>query len=112
MKSDQKETDGAPVSETPVRDKRWGDSVEGPVRGEGDVVPPSATGASERMLQRDARRDPWSGPPVQDTDDLPSGYYRDRVPAEGYNTDVPDDEKAGGNAGIVGEDERLIDRGK
>jgi hypothetical protein len=99
------------MSETRSHDPDWGDSTEGPVRREGEIAPPSATGVTERLLPRDSRRDPWGGPPVQNVDELPSGFYDDRHPADGY-TDVPDDEATGGLAGIVGRDDRLIDRGK
>jgi hypothetical protein len=63
------------------------------------------------MLDRDERRDPWSGKPVQNTDVLPSGTNPDRRPAEGY-TENPDDRRTGGDAGLVGRDPQLIDRGK
>lgn len=63
----------------------------------------------DHMLPRDARRDPWGGSLVQTIGELPSGYYskRDRPGPDGKGySDNPDDERSGGNAGIVGRDER------
>jgi hypothetical protein len=115
MKADRSKTregaEDATMSETVVHDPEWGDSSEGPVRGGHDVLPPSATGVTERMLERDARRDPWGGAPVQDLGEIRSGYYPGRALAEDY-APSPDDEQSGGDAGIVGKDDRLIDRGK
>lgn len=106
MKSDRD------MTESPAPDAAWGDATEGPVRGKGDELPaPSPTGVTERMLNRDEQRDPWSGKPVQDTSELPSGTQPEAHPPRDSMTN-PDDPRTGGEAGLVGKDDRLVDRGK
>lgn len=109
MKNDQAEREDARaqdevMSETVVHDKVWGDSAEGPVRGEVEV----ATGGA---WTRDVTRDPSGGPAVQNVDVLPSPDPAVRI-ARDAGTGAVTDEQTGGRAGIVGEDDRLIDRGK
>jgi hypothetical protein len=101
MKSerDDRDREREPASATKVHDDVWGDSTEGPVRGEG-TPEPGGTWA------RDERLDPWGGPPVQNVDALPSGDPVRPVPVDPDATH-PDDEKAGGFAGVVGRDDRL-----
>ena len=65
----------------------------------------------DHLLSRDDRRDPWGGKHVETTGELSSGYYlkRDRPGPDGKGyCDNPDDERSGGNAGVVGRDEQLL----
>jgi hypothetical protein len=100
MKSDRIDED-AVMTETVVHDRVWGESTEGPVYGE---QAPEEGG----LWVRDVRRDPWGGPAVQDVDELP-GEYAEKPVVGGVESPV--DDETGGNAGIVGLDERLYDRG-
>jgi hypothetical protein len=102
-KKDARAEDGV-MTETPVHDKTWGDSAEGPVWGEGEVK-------DGGQFDRDVRSDPWGGRSVQDVDRLPNPEPRVR-PERDDGTGALTDEQTGGNAGIVGEDDRLYDRGK
>jgi hypothetical protein len=109
MKTDRTEEKGARaedevMTETVVRDKVWGDSAEGPVRGEGDVV-------EGGVWNRDVTRDPGGGPAVQNVRPLPSPEP-DVRPARDDGTGALTDEQTGGEAGVVGKDDRLYDRGK
>jgi hypothetical protein len=98
MKSDRSERTGdAVLTESPVHDRVWGDSAEGPVHGGDDVVPGG-------QWDRDERLDPWGGRPVQNVDVLPSSEPHIRPVAAGEN---PLDDETGGNAGIVGHDEEV-----
>jgi len=102
--------EAGPVAEVVVDDAEWGSSTGGPVEA-GDTVPTSPTGVTEHEIERDERLDPWIGRSVQDPSRLPSGHVERRV-APARDAESPDDESAGGLAGIVGRDDRLIDRGK
>jgi hypothetical protein len=64
----------------------------------------------DHLLSRDAQRHPWGGTRGNTTGERSSGYYlkRDRPGPDGKGyCDNPDDERSGGNAGVVGRDERL-----
>lgn len=84
-----------------IHDKVWGDSEAGPVEAGEDVVDGGAH-------DRDPRQDPWGGRSVHDVSKLPSALPHREVTSDLEN---PLDEESGGNAGIVGKDPRLNDRG-
>lgn len=105
-----------------VEDDVWGDSARNTInrrrddgssdRDDRDDAGPDdrrRRRVSNRMLSRDVRRDPWGGPPVQDVDELPSGYYvHRRAPRTSYDDRArrltyPSyiDEETGGEAGLV-----------
>ena len=111
MERDRKEQFSAEL----VENDEWGDSQSGPVRGEGIDGEPDASTRQERrvinsLLPRDVRRDPWAGSPVQNVDELPSGFHEpvpepdsryDRRLAEGHVHPTYIDEQTGGDAGLV-----------
>ena len=101
MKSDRSARTGdAVLTETPVHDRVWGDSAEGPVHGGDDVVPGG-------VWDRNPHLDPWGGSSVQDVDELPSAEPHIQLVSPVEN---PVDEETGGNAGIVGRDPTLDKR--
>jgi hypothetical protein len=98
MKSKRDERDESRATATKVHDDVWGDSLEGPVRGEGTPEPGGT-------WVRDERRDPWSGRPVQNVGELPSAGPTRGIPVDPEAEGPPEEQ-----AGIVGRDERLKGR--